>query len=90
MPKNRGTLPAHLAILGANLIYGLNYVIAKGIMPDYMAPRTIIFFRVTGARYLIPPQVSECLVNLFFHVRYSSFRRPSKVSSFFGRHLAAN
>jgi len=49
MPKNRGTLPAHLAILGANLIYGLNYVIAKGIMPDYMAPRTIIFFRVTGA-----------------------------------------
>ena len=40
---------AHLAILGANLIYGLNYVIAKGIMPDYMAPRTIILFRVTGA-----------------------------------------
>jgi drug/metabolite transporter (DMT)-like permease len=49
MPKSVKTLPAHLAIIGANLIYGLNYVIAKGIMPDYMAPRAIIFFRVTGA-----------------------------------------
>ncbi len=49
MFNKQGTLPAHLAILGANLIYGLNYVIAKGIMPDFMAPRTIIFFRVTGA-----------------------------------------
>ncbi len=45
----RKTLPAHLAIFGANLIYGLNYVIAKGIMPEYMAPRTIILFRVVGA-----------------------------------------
>ena len=45
----RKTLPAHLAILGANFIYGLNYVIAKGIMPEYMAPRTIILFRVVGA-----------------------------------------
>jgi drug/metabolite transporter (DMT)-like permease len=49
MPASGKTLPAHLAILGANLIYGLNYVIAKGIMPDYMEPRTIIFFRVVGA-----------------------------------------
>jgi len=37
---------AHLALLGANVIYGLNYVIAKGIMPDYMMPRAIIFLRV--------------------------------------------
>jgi len=40
---------AHLAIFGANLIYGLNYVIAKGIMPDYLQPRVIILFRVLGA-----------------------------------------
>jgi len=40
---------AHLAIFGANLIYGLNYVIAKGIMPDYLQPRVIILFRVIGA-----------------------------------------
>jgi drug/metabolite transporter (DMT)-like permease len=37
---------AHLALLGANTIYGLNYVIAKGIMPDYLMPRAIIFLRV--------------------------------------------
>ena len=40
---------AHLAIFGANLIYGLNYVIAKGIMPDHLQPRVIILFRVVGA-----------------------------------------
>ncbi len=42
-------LTAHLAVLGANIIFGLNYVIAKGIMPHWMEPRAIIFFRVTGA-----------------------------------------
>jgi drug/metabolite transporter (DMT)-like permease len=42
-------ITAHLAILGANTIYGLNYVIAKGIMPDFMQPRAIIFLRGTGA-----------------------------------------
>lgn len=46
------TLTAHLAILGANIIYGLNYVIAKGIMPDYMEPRGIIFLRGAGAMVL--------------------------------------
>lgn len=39
-------LKAHLALLTANTIYGLNYVIAKGIMPDYMMPKAIIFLRV--------------------------------------------
>jgi drug/metabolite transporter (DMT)-like permease len=41
--KNR--TPALLAVIGANVIYGLNYVIAKGIMPDYLHPRAIIFLR---------------------------------------------
>jgi len=45
----RGNLTAHLAVLGANIIFGLNYVIAKGIMPHWMEPRAIIFLRVTGA-----------------------------------------
>jgi drug/metabolite transporter (DMT)-like permease len=40
-------IKSHLALLGTNLIYGLNYVIAKGIMPDYMMPRAIIFLRVS-------------------------------------------
>jgi len=38
---------AHLALLGANTIYGLNYVIAKGIMPDHLMPKAIIFLRVS-------------------------------------------
>lgn len=46
---SRKTILAHLAVIGANLIYGLNYVVAKGIMPDYLQPRAIIFFRVLGA-----------------------------------------
>jgi len=41
--------PALLAAFVANLIYGLNYVIAKGIMPDYLQPRSIILLRVTAA-----------------------------------------
>lgn len=40
-------LKTHLALLGANVIYGLNYVIAKGIMPDYLLPKAIIFIRVS-------------------------------------------
>ena len=40
---------AHLAVLGANIIYAINYVVAKGIMPDYLEPRVIIFLRVAGA-----------------------------------------
>jgi len=40
---------AHLAVIGANMIYGINYVVAKGIMPDYLLPRVVILFRVTGA-----------------------------------------
>ncbi len=32
--------------MGANLLFGLNYVIAKGIMPDFMSPKSIILIRV--------------------------------------------
>ncbi len=42
-------IKAHLALLGANLIFGLNYVIAKGIMPHWLEPRAIIVLRVVGA-----------------------------------------
>jgi drug/metabolite transporter (DMT)-like permease len=45
--KNR--TPALLAVISANVIYGLNYVIAKGIMPGYLHPRAIIFLRVSIA-----------------------------------------
>jgi drug/metabolite transporter (DMT)-like permease len=40
---------AHLALISGNIIYGLNYVIAKGIMPEYISPKGVIFWRVLGA-----------------------------------------
>ena len=43
---------AHLALLGANLIYGANYIIAKGIMPNKIGPSAFIFLRVVGAGIL--------------------------------------
>lgn len=45
-------LKAHLALLGVNLIYGANYIIAKGVMPDYVKPFGFIFLRVIGALIL--------------------------------------
>jgi drug/metabolite transporter (DMT)-like permease len=57
---SRKIILAHLAVIGANVIYGLNYVIAKGIMPDYLQPRVIILFRVLGAMLVFQ------LVSLFF------------------------
>lgn len=45
-------LKAHSAILGANLIYGVNYTIAKGIMPDYVGAFGLTLMRVTGALLL--------------------------------------
>ena len=41
-------LKSHFAIIGANSIWGINYVIAKGIMPDFLLPRAIVFLRVCG------------------------------------------
>lgn len=40
---------AHLAIFGANLIYGINYTVAKDVMPTYIEPLGFIFVRVSGA-----------------------------------------
>lgn len=41
--------PALLAAFMANLIYGLNFVVAKTIMPDFLQPRAIILLRVVAA-----------------------------------------
>jgi drug/metabolite transporter (DMT)-like permease len=40
------TNKAHLALLGANVIYGANYLIAKGIMPDKIGPSAFVFIRL--------------------------------------------
>jgi len=47
-----GKLKAHLAVFGANLIYGINYTVAKGVMPDYLSPFVFIGIRVVGATVL--------------------------------------
>jgi drug/metabolite transporter (DMT)-like permease len=43
--KNKTTL-AHLALLGANLFYGLGFNIAKSVMPALIQPRAFIILRV--------------------------------------------
>ncbi|MBE0661599.1 MAG: DMT family transporter [Bacteroidales bacterium] len=43
---------AHIALLVSGLLFGANYWIAKGIMPDPMLPRQIIFIRVFSAAVL--------------------------------------
>ena len=40
------TYKAHLALLGANVIYGANYLIAKGIMPNKIGPSAFVFIRL--------------------------------------------
>lgn len=38
-------LKAHAALFASGLLFGANYWIAKGLMPDYMQPMQIIFVR---------------------------------------------
>lgn len=45
-------LKAHLALFGANLIYGVNYLIAKGVMPNKIGPSAFVFLRILGAGVL--------------------------------------
>lgn len=35
-----------MALLGANIIYGANYIIAKGIMPEKIGPSAFVFMRL--------------------------------------------
>lgn len=46
MVKNN--IRAHLSMLAATLLFGANYWIAKGLMPDKLLPMQIIFLRVSG------------------------------------------
>lgn len=49
---NNSNYKAHFALLGANIIYGANYIIAKDVMPDKIGPSAFIFVRVLGAGLL--------------------------------------
>ncbi len=43
----KNSTKAHLALLGANVIYGANYIIAKGIMPHKIGPTAFVFIRLS-------------------------------------------
>lgn len=40
---------AHLSIIGANLFFGVNYAIAKGIMPNFLMPNGFTLMRIITA-----------------------------------------
>ena len=42
-------IKAHIALLIANIIYGVNYTVAKDVMPAFILPFGFIFCRVVGA-----------------------------------------
>ncbi len=43
------------ALFFVNLLYGINYVVAKGLMPDVIGPSGFILLRVAGANLLFWP-----------------------------------
>ena len=45
-------LKAHISLLIANLIYALNFTIAKDVMPNFILPSAFILLRVMGALFL--------------------------------------
>lgn len=49
---NSKLLKSHLALLGANMIYGANHIIAKGIMPNKIGASALVFLRIVGAGIL--------------------------------------
>ena len=42
-------LKGHIALFLAQIVYALNYSIAKDLMPDFISPLALVFLRVTGA-----------------------------------------
>ncbi|MCB0654362.1 MAG: EamA family transporter [Saprospiraceae bacterium] len=57
------THKAHLALLAVSFIYGVNYLIAKGIMPDKIGASALVFIRITGAGSLF------WMIKVFFYER---------------------
>jgi|UPI00068E35CD drug/metabolite transporter (DMT)-like permease len=43
---------AYTAIIGANIIWGINYVVSKKVVPTHIDPEAITMFRVLGASLL--------------------------------------
>lgn len=51
---------AHIALLISSLIFGLNYSISKGLLPDYVNPLQLVFMRLAGSIAAL------ILISLFF------------------------
>ncbi len=49
MHKSRVKTWAHLSLLAANIIYGVNYSIAKAVMPDQIRPLALVSLRTVFA-----------------------------------------
>ena len=49
MHKSRIKTWAHISLIGANVIYGLNYSIAKSVMPEAIKPLALVSLRSVGA-----------------------------------------
>lgn len=52
MHKSRVKTWAHISLLAANIIYGLNYSIAKAVMPDHIKPFALVSVRSISAAAL--------------------------------------
>lgn len=48
----RKKLNAHLALLAANILFGLNNPISRSLMPDIIDPITLTYFRILGGAVL--------------------------------------
>lgn len=46
---NRGLRLAHLALIVAGILFGVNYWVAKSLMPNFLSPEAIVAFRTSGA-----------------------------------------
>lgn len=42
-------LKGHIALFAAQIVYALNYTIAKGLMPHFISPLALVFLRIVGA-----------------------------------------
>lgn len=52
MGKSRLRTKAHLALLFANFLYGINYSIAKAVMPEHIKPFALVSLRSVSAAFL--------------------------------------
>ena len=58
---------SHLALILVNLIYGLNYIIAKDVMSSDIHPSAFVFLRIFFACFLF------FIMHFFFRMGFLSF-----------------